>query len=154
MRTLRFRRAQGSHLGIPVAADVGAEIADRAVGVVGVAFKAGGRCVEAGLDCVGVVAAALAPQCCSFHIPGDYTLRGDYQTRILAFFDRDCFSTIADHRVQPGDILLCQTAPRQLHFAIFTPCGFVHAHAGLYRVVLTPLPLPWPVIGHWRYTGD
>ena len=137
-----------------MAADVGAEIAQRALDVVGVGFKAGGRCVEAGLDCVGVVAAALASQCCSFPIPGDYTLRGDYQTRILAFFDRDCFRTIADCRMRPGDILLFQTAPRQLHFAIFTPGGFVHAHAGLRRVVLTPCPLPWPVIGHWRYTGD
>lgn len=137
-----------------MAVDVGSEIAQRALDVVGVRFKTGGRCIKTGLDCVGVVAAALASPRCTFHIQSDYALRGDYQTRVLDFFSRDCFSAIADSKTQQGDILLCQTAPRQLHFAIFTRNGFVHAHAGLRRVVLTPLPLPWPVIGHWRYTGD
>jgi hypothetical protein len=30
------------------------------------------------------------------------------------------------------------------------PHGFVHAHAGLRRVVTTPAPLPWPIECHWR----
>jgi hypothetical protein len=30
---------------------------------------------------------------------------------------------------------------------------FVHAHAQLGRVVLTPLPPPWPVVRQWRIGG-
>jgi hypothetical protein len=134
--------------------DTGAAIAARAVGLVGIPFRLRGRTAESGLDCVGVVAEALAGTGDAFDLPCDYTLRGEYLGRILAFFDRDCFRAIAREQPQPGDILLCRVADRQLHFGIVSLQGIVHAHAGLQRVVLTPLPLPWLIIGHWRYIGD
>jgi cell wall-associated NlpC family hydrolase len=137
-----------------VRADVGAAIACRALDLVGVPFKLHGRRPEAGLDCVGVVALALAGCGHPVESPCDYTLRGDYVDRISAFLDRECFCRLSNEIMAAGDILLCRPAVRQLHLAIVTHVGAVHAHAGLRRVVLTPLPLPWPVIGHWRCSGD
>lgn len=134
--------------------DAGIAIAARAVELVGVPFRLRGRSVEAGLDCVGVVAYALECTGCTFDIPSDYTHRGEYLARISAFFDRDWFSKIASEAPQLGDILLYRPADRQVHFAIETVHGVVHAHAGLHRVVLTPRPLTWPVIRHWRYIGE
>lgn len=134
--------------------NVGAEIAERAITMVGIPFRLRGRTTESGVDCVGVVAEALACTGIAFEIPCDYTLRGEYLGRVFAFFGRDCFRALARDHPQPGDILLCRVADRQLHFAVFTSRGIVHAHAGLRRVVLTPPPLPWHVIAHWRYIGD
>jgi hypothetical protein len=134
--------------------DTGAAIAARAAGLVGIPFRLRGRAPESGLDCVGVVAEALACTGRAFDVPCDYTLRGEYLGRVLAFFGRDCFRAIAGQDPQQGDILLCRVADRQVHFAVVTSQGIVHSHAGLRRVVLTPPPLPWPIIGHWRYNGD
>lgn len=132
--------------------DHGVGIAERALGLVGVNFRLHGRNPDAGLDCVGVVAQALGGD--SIEIPRDYALRGDYLERIAAFMDRGGCRAMSEERVRSGDILLCRPAERQLHFAIATADGFVHAHAGLRRVVMTPRPLPWPTVGHWRSIGD
>lgn len=134
--------------------DVGAVVAARALDLVGVSFKLHGRQPEVGLDCVGVVAAALAGCGNGIEPPCDYTLRGEHLDRISAFLDRDCFRALNREVARPGDILLCRPAVRQLHFAVVTNAGAVHAHAGLGRVAMTPLPLPWPVVGHWRYVGE
>ncbi|HEV7233883.1 MAG TPA: NlpC/P60 family protein [Sphingorhabdus sp.] len=134
--------------------DVGRAISARALACVGVPFRLRGRQRDAGLDCVGLVANALAGAGVSFEVSCDYTLRGDYLTRISTFFDRDCFDAINGPDLRRGDILLCESAVRQLHFAVVAGDGAVHAYAGLRRIVLTPLPLPWPIIGHWRYIGD
>lgn len=132
--------------------DAGAAIARHAADLVGTPFRLRGRSRKGGLDCVGVLVEALACAGHTFGIPCDYTLRGEHRERISAFFDRPCFCALEDQSLLPGDILLCQPAARQLHFAIVVKQGIVHAHAGLGRVVLTPRPVPWPVIGHWRTT--
>src|SRR3546814_11269985 len=49
----------------------------------------------------------------------------------------------------PGDIVLVQAGVRQFHVMVFTGEGFIHAHAGLRRVVAMPGESPWPVIGVW-----
>jgi hypothetical protein len=137
-----------------VRTDVGEAIAEHAIELVGSPFRLRGRSVEAGLDCIGVVAHALECTGCRFDVPRDYALRGEYLARIFAFFDADCFRQIDTEPALPGDISLGQPAARQLHFAVHTMRGLVHAHAGLRSVVLTPPPLPWPEIAHWRYIGD
>jgi murein DD-endopeptidase / murein LD-carboxypeptidase len=134
--------------------ETGCRIAERAVQLVGVPFRLRGRNPDAGLDCVGVVAEALAFSGATFDVPQEYQLRGEHDGRISAFFNSGYFSRIAGAAAEPGDILLLRPAPRQAHLAIVTFDGAVHAHAGLARVVQTPLPLPWPLIGHWRYIGD
>lgn len=132
--------------------DYGAEVARRALDLVGVRFRLHGRSAEAGLDCVGVVAQAVGNS--SIDVPCDYSLRGDYLGRVAANLDRRGFRAIDGAPTRSGDIILCRISDRQLHFAIATDDGFVHAHAGLRRVVLTPPPFPWPILGHWRATGD
>ena len=134
--------------------DIGELIAARAVSLVGVPFRLRGRNVDAGLDCIGVVAGALSCTGHAFDVPKDYTLRGGHDGRISSFFVNSCFGMVVGEAMQSGDILSLRPAINQAHLAIITTGGAVHAHAGLGRVVLTPLPLPWPVIGHWRYIGD
>ena len=54
---------------------------------------------------------------------------------------------------EPGDVLLMAAGPGQLHLGIWTRDGFVHADAGLRRVVERPGMPPWPLIGVWRMGG-
>jgi hypothetical protein len=137
---------------VPV--DARAEIAAAALDLVGCPFKLHGRTIEAGVDCVGLLDHALARLGLQLDIPCDYALRGDYLERVSAFFDRSEFAVLADGHIECGDILLSIPGPRQAHFLVATTAGAVHAHAGLRRVVLTPFPLPWPIVGHWRFIGD
>jgi hypothetical protein len=49
-----------------------------------------------------------------------------------------------------GDVALVRPGPMQLHLMIACPGGFVHAHAGLRRVVEMPGGSPWPLLSWWR----
>jgi hypothetical protein len=131
-----------------------AQIAAAALALLGCPFKLHGRIAEAGIDCVGLIGLALAGPGQQLDIPCDYALRGDYLGRISAFFDRSEFAIVSDEQIEVGDILLGVPGPHQAHFLVATKDGAVHAHAGLRRVVLTPYPLPWPIVGHWRFIGD
>lgn len=50
----------------------------------------------------------------------------------------------------PGDVMLMRTGPAQLHLAIRTRRGFVHADAALRRVVERRGAPEWEVLGLWR----
>ena len=51
------------------------------------------------------------------------------------------------------ETLLVGIGPCQLHLLVASNAGqFVHAHAGLRRVIRGALPAEWPVIAHWRLT--
>lgn len=50
----------------------------------------------------------------------------------------------------PGDLLLITVARDQLHLAVKTEVGFVHADAGLGKVVEVPGDPPWPVTLAYR----
>lgn len=134
-------------------AEYGEQIAGRALELLGAKFRLHGRQVATGLDCVGVVVQALAATACKFDVPTGYRMRGDHLALALDHFDGGQFVRVDAAQPKAGDVQLCQVGVRQLHFAVLTRCGAVHAHAGLRRVVLTPLPLPWPVLGQWRYIG-
>ncbi len=54
---------------------------------------------------------------------------------------------------EAGDVLLMAAGPGQVHLGIRTVGGFVHADAGLRRVVERPGMPPWPLIGVWRMGG-
>jgi hypothetical protein len=57
----------------------------------------------------------------------------------------------ASGTIYAGDVLMLRTGPCQLHAAVAASFDtVVHAHAGLRKVVLGPLPGGWPVLGHWR----
>jgi hypothetical protein len=48
------------------------------------------------------------------------------------------------------DMMLVRPGALHRHLLILVPGGFVHAHAGLRRVVETPGAPPWPVLRIWR----
>jgi lipoprotein Spr len=129
-------------------------VAQAALDLVGVPFLLHGRSADAGLDCVGLVGLCLSAAGSDVAVPGDYRLRGQHADRACAYFDERGFRGITDTSVVAGDILLLEPGARQIHLAILTHVGAVHAHMGLGRVVVTPLPLPWHIIAQWRLLGD
>jgi murein DD-endopeptidase / murein LD-carboxypeptidase len=120
--------------------------AARARALVGTRFRPQGRGAY-GLDCLGLVLE-------TYDIPAaavrrDYRLRGDHRSEIergLAGF----FRRISPGEQRVGDLMLLSIADDQLHFAIRSERGFVHAHAGIGRVVETPGTPEWPLLGIYR----
>lgn len=131
-----------------------ARVAQTALDLIGVPFLLHGRSVDAGLDCVGLAGLCLSAADKDVAVPTDYRLRGQHSARVCAYFDERQFSRVSDGSVVAGDILLLEPGVRQIHLAVMTPKGAVHAHMGLGRVVATPLPLPWRTIAQWRLFGD
>ncbi len=132
-----------------------AQIAAAAFDQLGTPFRLHGRMPNIGLDCVGLVHFAAAMAGYKRPCPADYSLRGDRQGDIVDFFDDPRFAKLnqtADFQI--GDIVLVRCAPRQVHLLIYANNGWVHAHAGLGRVVWTAAALEWPIIALWRYQGD
>lgn len=134
--------------------DFDTRIAARAQSRVGVPFRLHGRTPESGFDCIGLLADALHSVGFDLPIPDGYSLRGQYEQDATGFFQSGCFTALeANEAEAPGNIGLVRIAPRQLHFIIYGAGSFIHSHAALRRVVLTPDPVPWPAIGRWRYLG-
>ena len=128
----------------------GGDIAARALTQIGTPFRLHGRRPGEALDCVGLVGFAIQA---NNPVPLDYSLRGNFEPQVTAFFAAAGFEQCSTAFLD-GDIVAVQAAPRQLHLMISARNGFVHAHAGLSKIVLTPgLPV-WKVIGHWRIKGD
>ncbi len=50
----------------------------------------------------------------------------------------------------PGDLIVFRSGPGQLHLAILSDGGVIHADASARRVVERPGVPPWPVIAAWR----
>jgi murein DD-endopeptidase / murein LD-carboxypeptidase len=124
----------------------GARTARRAGEQLGVKFRLFAHCPDVALDCVGLIAHAA-----EIEGPFQYRLRGDFQNRISDILRVHDFESMANEiGVSPGDIIVVQTAPRQQHLMVCVPEGFVHAHAGIGCVVLTPELQNWPVLNHWR----
>lgn len=121
---------------------------------VGVPFRLHGRDPASGLDCVGLVAASLAQIGRPAPAPMGYRLRQVTIDGLLGAAAR-CGLAEAAGAIAPGDVLLARPGPAQHHLVIAaTSGGFVHAHVGLGRVVLTPPPLDWPVDHHWRLAAE
>jgi lipoprotein Spr len=122
----------------------GQAIAARARALVGVRFRPQGRNAETGLDCVGLALLALALD----RAPGGYSMRGGSLAALEGALSESRLRRIG--RAEVGDLLVLRAGPEQLHLAITTEAGFVHAHAGLRRVVETPGQPEWPTVGIWR----
>ena len=128
----------------------GDAVAAAALAMVGARFRLHGREPETGVDCIGLVAHALAASGWAGKVPTGYALRGGVPATVAALLDASL--TRGDGQ-RPGDILLAAPGASQLHLAIRTVRGLVHADASLRRVVERPGPAPWPLIGVWR-KGD
>jgi cell wall-associated NlpC family hydrolase len=121
-----------------------------AEGFVGTPFRFRGRDAATGLDCVGLVAAALRAS--GRHVPAvpAYSMRQrefgeQLGSALLAGFVE------AEGTAEAGDLLLVRAGPGQVHLLVAGTRGdLIHAHAAIGRVVATPPPCPWPVERHWR----
>ena len=128
----------------------GEAVAQAARALVGVRFRPQGRDPLYGLDCVGLAAAALKGAGCGLNVPHDYPGRGGDPLKIVQQIDGVGLMRIDPAAVGEGDVLLMEAGPAQYHLAVRTRRGFIHADAGLRRVVETPGNPGWPVIGAWR----
>jgi cell wall-associated NlpC family hydrolase len=117
--------------------------AARARAAVGTRFRLHGRGGDDGLDCVGLAGLAYGVA-----VPTGYPLRsGD-----LGVVERVAAAAglVRVEDARAGDLIAMAGGPGQLHLAVTTDDGFVHADASLRRVVERPGVPPWPVLARWR----
>lgn len=119
---------------------------ERARSLIGSRFRAQGRDPGLGLDCLGLAIAAYGID--SVTVPRDYRLSGDHQ-RVLMTGLASEFRRVPPSQRRAGDLILIRVAANQLHLAISTPAGFVHADVRR-GVVETPGTPAWPVIATYR----
>ena len=149
-------------MGLAVAHDRGgAALARAARALVGTRFRLRGRDPATGIDCIGVLDCALRAAGCNAAVPADYQLRMRNLSRLDDWAAAHGFRAMAG-AFRPGDVAAFAVGPAQAHLAIAVDGAadgpidgayFVHAHAGLGRVVCAPVPGDWPEIGHWRWEG-
>ncbi len=120
---------------------------DRARGAIGARFRLHGRCTESGLDCVGLAGLAYGVA-----VPRGYALRGGNVAQVSKAVEAAGLVRVADARA--GDLVLLDPGAGQLHLAIASEVGVIHADAALRRVVERPGVPPWPELARWRTRGD
>lgn len=118
----------------------------RARALVGTRFRLQGRDRD-GLDCVGVIVATfgLSPSA----VRHDYAMRGNSLDDMRGAIDQN-FRRVSTIQIRSSDVMLLAAGGGQPHLAVRTDEGFVHAHAGLRRVVETPGLPEWPILGVYR----
>ncbi|MFA6218935.1 MAG: NlpC/P60 family protein [Erythrobacter sp.] len=128
--------------------------ASAAEACIGVPFRLHGRSRATGLDCVGLVVCALSDSGIAAVAPDRYALRNLAIDRHLPLVARNGFRE-AGGAILRGDLLLVTPGPAQHHLVVASgPNAFVHAHAGLRRVVRQTSLLVWPILHHWRLAGQ
>ncbi|WP_114521036.1 NlpC/P60 family protein [Altererythrobacter sp. ZODW24] len=131
----------------------GEAVASFAETLIGTPFRLHGRDPKTGIDCVGVVIMSLASGAGINIDPGSYDLRNlDISSGCLAADSANLIKVAKrTEPTEPGDIILVKSGPAAFHLLIASFADqFIHAHAGLRRVVSMPGPLRWPVIHIWR----
>jgi cell wall-associated NlpC family hydrolase len=128
----------------------GAALAAAALALVGTPFRLNGRDSAHGLDCLGLLEAALAACGHSVRLPVGYQL---HLTRLDDWLPPPASLGLipVTDPIQPGDVLLLRPGPAQAHLVIAGPDrDFIHAHAGLRRTVRSPDRPAGALLGHWR----
>jgi cell wall-associated NlpC family hydrolase len=125
---------------------VAVDYAARARALAGTRFRLQGRGHD-GLDCVGVVLETFG--LAAETIRRNYSLKGDHEADVRRGL-AEHFREISVRKLSPGDVMLMKVADDQLHLAVRTAAGFVHAHAGIGRVVETPGLPEWPLLAAYR----
>ncbi len=125
-------------------------LADAALALVGCPFRLHGRDPATGLDCVGLVSAALAAVGAQPIAPTGYGLRNLDIDQWLPLAGQSGLLP-ASGPLGVGDVVLIALPNCQHHLVIVTDAGnVVHAHAGLRRVVRQPLDPAWRIYARWR----
>lgn len=128
---------------------IGERIAAEARAMVSTPFRLQGRDPATGVDCIGLAIVALHRAGHPVVGPSSYGLRMADEARAQAWLIAAGLREAAHAII--GDLVLVRSAPFQLHLMIAAFGGrFVHAHAGLRKVVEMPGPSPWPILGRWR----
>lgn len=128
----------------------GTDLAAAAATLIGTPFRLHGRDPETGVDCIGLFVAAMARCGRAAALPTGYPLRLRSLNGWLPDPGGVGFA-VADLPFEPGDVVMIEPGPAQFHLAIAAPDqGWVHAHAGLRRVVHTRALPAGPVLNHWR----
>ncbi|WP_423141041.1 NlpC/P60 family protein [Parablastomonas sp. CN1-191] len=128
----------------------GAALAAAAESLLGTPFRLHGRDPQRGLDCVGLLEAALRMAGHATVLPRGYTLRLADPADWLPLPGPLGFGA-ASGAARAGDALLLRTGPGQAHVVIVAADGAaIHAHAGLRRVVKAPRGADEVIIAHWR----
>ncbi|HMO76773.1 MAG TPA: NlpC/P60 family protein [Sphingopyxis sp.] len=130
-------------------ASAGSRALAAARGWVGVRFRAQGCDPATGFDCVGLVWAAYAAAGVRIERPRGYPLRGWARGRVEAGLAAAGFVP-TDGVARDGDVALIAFAAGQLHLGLIGAARLVHAHAGLRRVVETPLDGELNAAQRWR----
>ena len=120
---------------------------ERARAAIGARFRLHGRCVAHGLDCVGLVGLAYG-----IAVPRGYALRGGNVEQVAGAVA--AAGLVRVDEPQPGDLVLFDAGAGQLHLAIASDDGVIHADAALRRVVARPGVAPWPELARWRFKED
>jgi len=132
----------------------GYALAVAAEALVGARFRLHGRDPATGLDCVGVLEVALRDAGLPCPLPSTPPFTYALKMRDVGACVRQAGAwgfAPAGGPVLPGDVLLFHLGPCQYHLVIAARGGgFVHAHAGLRRVIHAARLPEWPLEGHWR----
>lgn len=128
----------------------GAALAAAAESLVGTPYRLHGRDAASGLDCAGLLAAAMARTGRPIVLPTGYGLR----LADLAPWLPDpaaCGLAPTVPPVQPGDVVMLKSGAGQFHLAIAAnDGGWIHAHSRLRRVVREPRCPAGTIARHWR----
>lgn len=134
----------------PAAFDRDAALAYAAAALVGCPFRLHGRDPATGLDCVGLVVAALVAIGFRPTAPTGYALRNLTVEHWLHYADGSGLIP-STGPIRAGNVVLIALGACQHHLVIAADeGGVIHAHAGLRQVVHQPHDPAWQVCAHWR----
>jgi len=117
--------------------------------MVGARFRPQGRDPVTGLDCVGLVWAAYAAAGRVLARPHGYPLRGWSRAQVEAGLLEAGFGRVSA-AARDGDVALIALDAGQFHLGLLGTDRMVHAHAGLRRVVETPIDASLAAAVRWR----
>lgn len=128
----------------------GEALAAAGLALVGSPFRLHGRDPATGLDCVGLVHAALLAVGAEPVPPRGYGLRNLGVEEWLPLAQHSGLAPVSGQRAA-GDVLLIALAHCQHHLVIAADdASVIHAHAGLRTAVRQPFDPAWQVCAHWR----
>ncbi len=128
----------------------GEDLARAAAALCGTPFRLNGRDRTHGIDCIGLLELALKDAGRPVTLPTGYRLRLTNPHDWLPD-PATCGFCVARPPFRPGDVVLLHIGQAQAHLVIAGLSGtWIHAHAGLRRVVISPAMLAGTILGHWR----